>query len=135
MTTAQANRQTILEFFHKSQSGEDVMPMLSDDLKWWVPGNWALGGTYTKTELATIFDRVFNMLDGRPQFTINNITAEENRVAVDASSTGRFKDGRPFGNSYHFLFVLHEGMIVEGKEFMDTAYMVELIAKHPDILG
>ena len=135
MTTTEANRQTILEFFRRSQDGEDVMSLLSEDLTWWVPGNWALSGTYSKTELANIFARVFGMLDGRPQFTIHNITAEEDRVAVDASSNGRFKDGGPFGNTYHFLFVLRDDLIVQGKEYMDTDYMVQLIATRPDILG
>lgn len=135
MTTVQANKETIREFFRMSQDGEDVMSLLSDDLTWWVPGNWELGGTYTKTELATVFARVFGMLDGRPQFTIHNITAEDDRVAVDASSTGRFTDGGPFGNTYHFLFRLKGGLIVEGKEFLDTAYMVRLVAERPGMLG
>lgn len=135
MTTTEANRQTILEFFRRSQDGEDVMSLLSEDLTWWVPGNWALSGTYSKTELANIFARVFGKLDRRPQFTIHNITAEEDRVAVDASSNGRFKDGGPFGNTYHFLFVLRDDLIVQSKEYMDTDYMVQLIAMRPDVLG
>lgn len=132
MRSIDDNRQTILDFFRLSENGGDVLPMLADDLVWWVPGDWALGGTYRKAELGVVFDRVFGMLDGRPQFTIHNITAQDDRVAVDASSQGKFKDGGPFGNSYHFLFRLRDdGMIVEAKEFMDTAYMVHLLAQRP----
>lgn len=136
MTPQQANRETILEFFRRSQAEDgDVLALLAEDATWWVPGNWALSGTYEKAELGSLFGRVFGMLDGRPQFTIHAITAEHDRVAVDASSTGRFLDGEPFGNSYHFLFTLRDGMIASGREFMDTAYMAGLIARRPEMLG
>jgi len=135
MRTAADNKQIILDFFHLSETGGDVLPMLADDLTWWVPGDWALGGTYRKDELGPIFERVFALLDGRPQFTIHNVTAEDDRVAVDASSKGRFKDGGPFGNTYHFFFRLRDGLIVEAKEYLDTAYMVRLLEERPEMAG
>ncbi len=136
MSQTERNRQIILEFFRLSECEDgDVSPLLADDLKWWVPGDWALSGTYSKAEVAEVFGRAFSLLDGRPRMVLHNITAEEDRVAVEASSHGRFKDGGPFGNRYHFLFVLRDGQIVEAKEYFDTGYMEKLVAQRPAMVG
>ena len=124
-----ANRATIRAFFAAAARGEDTMHFLDDNVTWWVPGQWELGGTYTKTELAAVFGKVFAMLAGPPQFIVHAITAEDDRVAVSCESSTQFTDGTPFGNTYHFLFYLRGGKIVAAKEYLDTAYMIGVLAQ------
>lgn len=40
-------------------------------------------------------------------------------------SRGRFKDGRPYNNTYHWLFVVRDGQIRTIREYTDTAYANE----------
>jgi ketosteroid isomerase-like protein len=123
-----ANKAVIEALFATTNEGGDILPFLADDATWWVPGHWALGGTYRKDELGPIFDKVFALMDIRPHFTINAITAEDDRVGVDCDGKGRFKDGTLYHNTYHFLFRLSDGKVVSGKEFMNTAYMSQTLA-------
>ena len=122
-----ANRAVVSAFFETAEKGGDVLSFLDCDASWWVPGHWELGGTYRKEELAPLFDRVFALMDGPLRFTIHAMTAEENRVAVDCEGHGRFKDGMPYDNSYHFLFTLRDGKIIAAKEFLNTAYMSKIL--------
>lgn len=125
-TQAQANRAIVRDFFETAGAGGDIMAFISEDATWWVPGNWALSGTYSRDDLAPLFGSIFAQLKAPPQFVIHNITAEDDRVAVDCESRAEFNDGSPFGNTYHFLFRLRGGNIVEVKEFLDTHYMNSL---------
>lgn len=126
-TQSDANRATIQAFVAANNRGEDILPFLADDATWWVPGHWMFGGTYRKQELATVFEKVSAVMDVKPRFTVHAMTAEEDRVAVDCAGSGRFADGEPFEQSYHFLFRLRDGKIVEGKEFMNTAYISKVL--------
>lgn len=45
------------------------------------------------------------------------MTAEGDRVAVEADSYGEMINGKVYENSYHFLFVLKEGKILEVREY------------------
>jgi len=125
----EANKQRILDFFAAAAEGGDIMAFLSDDLEWWLPDSFPLGGTYKKAELAAVLGPIFGMLKAPPQFTINHITAEDDRVAVDCQSTAEMNDGSPFGNTYHFLFILKDNLIVCVKEFLNTAYISKVLAE------
>lgn len=123
------NKKIILEFFAVAEQGGDIMAYLSDDLEWWVPDSCPVAGTYKKADLPEVLGPIFGMLKAPPKFTINHITAEENRVAVDCQSTAEMKDGSPFGNTYHFLFILEGGKIKVVKEFLNTAYISRVLGQ------
>jgi pyruvate dehydrogenase E2 component (dihydrolipoamide acetyltransferase) len=123
-----ANRQTVLDFFSAAQQGHDIMALLTEDIIWWVPDHWALGGTYTRPQILPMLSAAFDLFAQPLRFTINHLTAEGDRVAVDCDGAALFRDGTPFNNSYHFLFRLHHGKIAEIKEFMNTAYVSKAFA-------
>src|SRR3546814_13666227 len=50
---------------------------------------------------------------------IISMTAEGDRVAYEAKGEMVFPD-RVYSNSYHNLLVIRDGLIVEGREYMDT---------------
>ena len=59
------------------------------------------------------------------QMSIDHVTAEEDRVAVEAHSRFEMADGRLFENTYHFLFVVAQGKIVSVREHFDPGYASE----------
>ena len=121
------NRAIVLSFFTTANNGGDVLDLLSDDAEWWVPEHWRFGGTHSKTDVRAIFEQVFTVFRDPPRFTINAVTAEDDRVAVDCVSEGCFTDGEPFRNSYHFLFRVRDGKIALVKEFLNTVYMERML--------
>jgi ketosteroid isomerase-like protein len=54
------------------------------------------------------------------QFTIEAITAEEERVAVQCSSQGTLINGAPYDNQYHYLMTFEQDRILKVFEYMNA---------------
>ena len=50
------------------------------------------------------------------------MVAEGDRVAIEASSSGRTFRGDQYAQEYHFLMRAKDGKIAEWKEYMDTEH-------------
>lgn len=61
------------------------------------------------------------------QITIAQMTAEGDRVAVQASSRGVLVQGGEYCNSYHFLFTLRDGKIVQIEEYLCSFSMAKIL--------
>ncbi|MDB6061969.1 MAG: hypothetical protein JWM78_2072 [Verrucomicrobiaceae bacterium] len=48
---------------------------------------------------------------------IESMTADEDRVAVEAKSHGELKNGKLYENAYHFLFKLRDGKLFSAREY------------------
>jgi ketosteroid isomerase-like protein len=55
------------------------------------------------------------------------MTAEGDRVAVEAESRGLHVSGKLYNNLYHFLLVVREGKVHEFKEYLDTKLAHEVL--------
>jgi ketosteroid isomerase-like protein len=51
------------------------------------------------------------------KFTAREMTAEGDRVCVEADSYGEMKNGKIYDNAYHFVFKFREGKITEVREY------------------
>ena len=61
------------------------------------------------------------------KFVIHDLTAEGDRVAVQAESFGDHVSGKHYSNQYHFFVRLRDGLITEFKEYMDTELVTEIL--------
>ena len=122
----ESNKQLIVDYFREQTLAGlgSALKFLSDDATWWVPGQWELSGTYTKSQLAAAIDRL--PYEGYLDFDIGALTAEANRVAAEVRVRGRLKDGRRFDFWIHFLFTVEEGKITAVKEYVDSQYTRQL---------
>jgi ketosteroid isomerase-like protein len=96
--------------------------LLTDDVSWWVPGR----GTVTKAEFIGMAAAFADMLDGPFSLTVKGVTAEGDRVAVEAESLGKLRNGRTYNNTYHFLFLFRDGKIYQAREYNDSAHAAEV---------
>ena len=55
------------------------------------------------------------------------MTAEDDRVAVEAESMAKLVNGERYHNRYHFLFVLRDGRIQAVKEYLDTLHAMSAL--------
>jgi ketosteroid isomerase-like protein len=68
------------------------------------------------------------LFDGPMTITETGITAEGDRVAMEAKSDGLLVSGKRYSNIYHFLFVFApDGRLREVKEHMNTAHFTETL--------
>ena len=94
---------------------------------------WALGarsrsphaslpfsGTRNVAEAALLMEAILSAFPEGLGFTVKAMTAEGDRVAIEAESFGRHVSGRTYNNQYHFLMVIRDGKVRELKEYFDT---------------
>jgi ketosteroid isomerase-like protein len=55
------------------------------------------------------------------------MTAEGERVAVEAESKAKLANGTLYHNRYHFLFVVRDGRIQAVKEYLDTLHVMNAL--------
>jgi ketosteroid isomerase-like protein len=113
-----SNKETALKFVDSMSRGEMDMSMLTDDVEWWVPGR----GTMSKADFLELAGGFQSLVEGKISLTVDGVTAEGDRVAVEAESHGELKNGKIYNNTYHFLFVFRDGKICLSKEYNDSAH-------------
>lgn len=129
MATTDANKVIVRKFFATFSKGDvdGVIRMMDEAGTWWVSGAIeGMSGTYPKAELAGLLDGARALYrEGALRITPVTMTAEDDRVAVEAKSFATMKDGRIYANSYHFLVTLRDGKILGVREYMDTVHARE----------
>jgi ketosteroid isomerase-like protein len=66
-------------------------------------------------------------IDGALKVTPTGVTAEGDRVALEAESYAKMKNTKTYQNKYHFLFVVRNGKIQQVKEYLDTMHANEVL--------
>lgn len=135
--TTERNRQITREFF-AALSRADVAKLAelyADDFELWTAGTLPFSGTRGKAEALEGMNFVASMFPKGIRFEILAMTAEGERVAVEAESHGVHVSGRPYHNQYHFLVVIRDGKIRRFKEYMDTMHADDVLVKASQAAG
>lgn len=129
MTTAEYNKRLTLGFFDAMQRGdaEAIADAYADEGRVVTMGNTLISGSRGKDEIRRFAGGVLDAFPSGLTFTILNMTAEENRVAVEATSEGLHVSGKPYRNHYHFLLTWEQGQLLEMKEYMDTELVTDVL--------
>lgn len=101
-------------------------------------GQTLISGTFTRDQISGAANAIFEAFPEGIRFTVSGITAEAQRVAVEAQSEGLHSSGQVYRNEYHFLFVFDDqGKILELKEYMDTERVTDVLCggQRPVVTG
>jgi uncharacterized protein len=123
------NKKIVLGFFENMNAGNGgaVLDALADSATWLVPGDFALSGAKTKAQFAELLGELGSKIDGALRITPTGVTAEGDRVALEAESYAKMKNGKTYQNKYHFLFVVRDGKIQQVREYLDTMHANEVL--------
>jgi len=93
MTGIEANKNLVLSFMEYISTGNirAALAMMADNATWWVagkPDKFILAGTKTKKEFVELLRKTGAILPNGVRTTPTGITAEGDRVAVQAESYG-----------------------------------------------
>lgn len=129
MTLEEKNKQLVLDFMDALSRGDvdAVVNAYADDGKVWTSGSTLISGTRTKDQVREVTATIMDVFPEGIDFTVTGMTAEEERVAVEAESYGKHVSGQIYSNKYHFLFVFRDGKLVELKEYMDTEPVTDIL--------
>jgi ketosteroid isomerase-like protein len=119
------NRRTALKFIEALDGSSIDLSLVTEDLQWWGPKM----GYVSKAEFLNILEVFQTWFKSRLTIKVNGVTAEGDRVAVEAESHGELKNGKIYRNTYHFLFEFRDGKICLTKEYNDTAYAAAALEK------
>jgi hypothetical protein len=127
--SVEENKKIAATFFENLSAGNGaaVMNALADNATWWVAGNFALSGTKTKQQFAELVGGLGAKIDGPMTIKTTGVTAEGDRVAVEAESHAKMKNGKVYQNKYHFLLEIRDGKIQAVKEYLDTTHAAEVL--------
>jgi ketosteroid isomerase-like protein len=126
---AEENKKVVLGLLEAMSAGNmsAVSNALADSATWWVAGSFPLSGTMTKAKFCELFGNVGASTENGLRLTPKGITAEGDRVAVEAESYAKLKNGRTYQNQYHMLFVVRDGKVQQVKEYMDTMHANQVL--------
>jgi len=107
---------------------EGCIGLMSDDAIYWVPGKPELfpaAGEKTIPEFRQFLAAAKDW-HGPLTHDIVGITADEDRVAIEATSDGMTTKGKRYNNTYHLLFQFKDGKISKICEYTDTLYVKDV---------
>lgn len=121
------NKALVEKFWQTFSAGDydAAVDMLADDGTWWVGGSTALSGTYTKPQFAELLGNVTPLAPKGIAVTPKQLTAEGNRVSVEAESYGEITNGKVYRNVYHFMMEIENGKFSAVREYLDTEHVTD----------
>ncbi len=97
-----------------------VRKLYADEVVLWTAGTLPFSGTRGKAAALEGMRGVLGLFPKGLRFEIDALTAEGERVAIEAHSDGVTAAGHRYQQQYHFLLRARGGQIVEFKEYLDT---------------
>src|SRR5262245_47859696 len=130
--TAAENKQLIQRVFAELEGGEPApfLGSLADDVRWTIIGSTTWSRTYDgkSAVLSELLGPLRERLTDMIKVTTRRILADDDCVVVEASGQATTKIGKPYNNTYCWIFRLDGGRIHEITEYLDT----ELVAASLD---
>lgn len=118
------NKAVILEWVrHWNDNDHESLGRLYDDesFDWRISGLSPVSRKYTKAEVVALMGKTFRVpTKEKLHLRVKNLTAEDDRVSLEAEGSAVFADGTVFRNFYHILFTIRNGKVIRGRAYLDT---------------
>jgi len=115
------NKQIVLSWFDAVNRGDEdaIRDMTTEDFGFmtmarapeWLLYHW------TREEFAKVPSTMSTLLVSPIQLKVTDVTAEGERVAVEAETDSLMLSGKRYNNAYHFVFKLRDGKFYEVREY------------------
>ncbi|MDP4534311.1 nuclear transport factor 2 family protein [Marinobacter salarius] len=125
--------QTFLDIFSTGNVNA-ILDCLHEDATWWISGKiGGISGTYSKAEIGELLAGVTSAYkQGALPVRVLGMTAEEDRVAIEAESYAELHNGKIFNNEYHFLITVSDEKVIQVREYSDTLHIYEIFVNMQD---
>jgi len=129
VTVEERNKKLVQEFFELLNRGDvaGIVAAYAADGQLQTMGRTLISGRFTRAQIEAAAGQIYQAFPQGLGFSIDAMTAEGERVAVEAHSEGRHASGVTYSNEYHFLFVFREGRIELLREYMDTERVTDIL--------
>jgi ketosteroid isomerase-like protein len=126
--SAEDNKKIVLSFLENFSAGkaDAALALMADNATWWIAGKFEMSGTKTKAQFTEMLKGMGAVMPKGMRITPKGITAEGDRVALEAESYGEAANGKIYQNQYHFLVEVRNNKIQAVREYMDTMHAKEV---------
>jgi ketosteroid isomerase-like protein len=100
------------DFFDAVSAGELPGALLTDDMTGWI----TTGGTMDKASYQGLIRMLAQMCADPIRFTVDSITAEEDRAVAEVRSEATLVNGEPYAMTYVYVFRIRDGRIASVAE-------------------
>ena len=122
------NKQLMQQVFAELErgNGRPFVDSFADDVRWTIIGSTTWSRTFTGRQavLDELLGPLRQRLVDRVKVTAHRFLADDDCVVVEASGRATTKGGKPYNNTYCWIFRLDGGKVREITEYLDT----ELVA-------
>jgi ketosteroid isomerase-like protein len=129
MRVEEQNKNAVTIFFDALNRGDipALLDTYADDGYCLTMGRTLISGKFSKEQVRAAAGAIFEVFPKGIRFAVKAMTAEGERVAVEAESEGMHVSGKLYSNDYHFLFRFRDTKIIEYKEYMDTERVTDIL--------
>lgn len=133
MADLESNKAVVRRFFEYISSGDvdGLMRLYSESFTIWVAGSLPFSGVHRREAVPAMVAGVRSVFPEGIRYTPRSMTAEDDRVSVEAELYGQHVTGRIYHNFLHYLFVVRDGKIESFKEYFDTMHAHEVLCSAP----
>ncbi len=121
MMGIEENKQIVRSWFDAVNRGDEdfILGLTTDDFQFkamarqpeWMLYNW------NRDEFAKVPSTMSQLMTSPIHLSVVDMTAEGERVAVEAITDSRMLNGKHYDNAYHFVFKLRDGKFTEVREY------------------
>lgn len=125
----ETNKAIVRRFFEAMNRGDvaAIVNAYAQDGCVQTMGNTLISGVFSREQIAAAAGGIFEVFPEGIRFTVLDMIAEGDKVAVEATSEGKHVSGATYSNEYHFLFEFRDGKLVRLKEYMDTERVTDVL--------
>ncbi len=125
----ESNKRLAREWIEAMGRGdvETMEVLFADDGRGWAAGSLPFSGEADKAAMVAAARAVFEAFPKGIEFIIHRMTAEDDRVAIEAESRAEHVSGKKYNNFYHFLMRERDGKVLEWCEYFDTMHARDVL--------
>jgi uncharacterized protein len=135
MMSVEENKRMVLHMLDclSTWKSDEVLACMNDSATWVfevvsdsLP---QLQGPMSKTALSTQMKELSRVLPSGVRLVVTGVTAEGDRVAVEAQGHAVTARGKNYNNRYHFLFEMRAGKVQAIREYNDVLLVKEVVVE------
>ncbi|HEV2690707.1 MAG TPA: nuclear transport factor 2 family protein [Bryobacteraceae bacterium] len=118
------NKQLMQHIFSELSSGNSkpFVESLADDVRWTITGTTKWSKTFNGKQavLTELLAPLFSLFADRYTVTALRIIADDDHAVVEGRGHVTTKTGRPYNNTYCWIYRISGGKVHEVTEYLDT---------------
>jgi len=133
MNDLERNKEVARTFLDRLSAGDadGVLALYTDDFVCWTAGSLPFSGIHPRAEVGAMISGVASVFPEGLRFSVRTMTAEDDRVAVEAESHGKHVSGKTYDQRYTFVLFFRDGKIRELHEYFDTMHANDVLCSAP----